>query len=323
MISIIVPVYQASQYLETCLRSLQEQTYRDWEAILIDDGSTDESGEICERFSASDERFFVFHQENAGVSAARNAGLAKARGEYVGFVDADDWAHPDLFGHLAEQMTEGVDLAVCGFTSNWEDAAEENMRNESCVLSEEEALPLFFTDYDFQMAIWNKLYRRDIIEAEDPIRFSTELTHGEDGLWLCRYLTRCKQVVWTKKALYGYRLTETSAMRGGAKFNPKKMSVLDANEQMIRVVKEAGKTEAVTRAAKAHAVSVAVGLYVEAMEKNLQEQAMFERIHRVIRENGGSFLREKAYPWMDRCYGTLLGLCPGLFRLLHKTCKNE
>ena len=115
-ISIIIPVYKVEEYLNRCLDSIIIQTFTDWECILIDDGTPDISGKICDEYVSKDNRFIVIHQENAGVSAARNAGLDIARGEYITFVDSDDWVEPNF---LEEQykdiVSDDYDVCICGF----------------------------------------------------------------------------------------------------------------------------------------------------------------------------------------------------------------
>ena len=114
MISIIVPVYKVEPYIHQCIRSILNQTYRDIEILLIDDGSTDKCGEICEEYARIDSRIQVFHTENKGLSAARNLGLMEAKGEYIGFVDSDDWIEPDMYESLLRQLGESeADISAC------------------------------------------------------------------------------------------------------------------------------------------------------------------------------------------------------------------
>ena len=111
-ISIIVPVYKVEQYLRRCLDSIVAQTFTDWECILIDDGSPDNSGRICDEYAEKDKRFRVFHQENVGVSAARNKGLDEARGEWIGFVDSDDWIEKEMYEYLYNDAIETMNPAM-------------------------------------------------------------------------------------------------------------------------------------------------------------------------------------------------------------------
>ena len=118
MISVIVPVYKVEPYLRQCVDSILGQTYRDIEVLLIDDGSPDRCGEICEEYAGKDARVRVFHTENNGLSSARNLGLREAKGEYIGFVDSDDWIDPDMYEILLRRIEEsGTNVSVCGVRS--------------------------------------------------------------------------------------------------------------------------------------------------------------------------------------------------------------
>ena len=124
LVSIVVPVYNCIQHLPECLKSIRSQTYANWEAILVDDGSSDGSGDLCDREAASDPRFRVIHKENGGVSTARNAGMDAAKGTYLAFIDSDDLVVPTYLEKLSRAAeTYGADIAICGydrFFSEWE-----------------------------------------------------------------------------------------------------------------------------------------------------------------------------------------------------------
>ena len=121
LISVIVPVYRVEQYLDTCVSSILAQTYNNLEVILVDDGSPDNSGVLCDCWAEKDARVRVIHQKNAGGGAARNAGLDVATGEFVSMIDSDDYLHPNLYQHLYSLMTDGVDIAECTIVPTEED----------------------------------------------------------------------------------------------------------------------------------------------------------------------------------------------------------
>lgn len=317
LLSVIVPVFNGERFLESCLDSLRTQHYSNREVLMIDDGSTDKTSGICAAFAASDPRFIYIRKENGGVSSARNLGLKRASGEWIAFADADDNVEPEMYTRLAEELERGADLAVCGFYSG--ESAEKPASNAE-KLSGEEALRKLFTDYDFQMAVWNKLYRKEIIQAGD-LAFDEDLTHGEDGLFLCRYLRRCSQVAWIKEPLYRYRLTEGSAMRSEAGFNPKRMKTLEADRRMAEEVLRTGRTKAI-RAARAHAASTAAGLMAEAMDGGYWEEEVICTLQKQVRAYLPDLCGENAYSIPERLYGLLAGLSPGLFRFLRRRlCK--
>lgn len=164
LISIIVPVYNVKNYLEKCLQSICGQTYKNLEIILIDDGSSDGSGELCDLFAQRDGRIKVIHQTNAGQSAARNRGLAVAQGELLGFVDSDDWIEPDMYEFLYHLLKEnGADISICSHYI--ETAVKTRVKHSSgqfSSFSREEAIRTLVEDKRIRNYMWDKLYKRQL-----------------------------------------------------------------------------------------------------------------------------------------------------------------
>ena len=205
LVSIIVPVYNSSAYLERCLVSLKRQSMKQLEFILIDDGSTDISPQILNRFSASDSRFCVITQKNTGVAGARNMGLLHAKGVYIGFVDADDYISPDMFELMYNRIvsTES-DLAICGYTKVWpngEEGTDLVWDDEVLNVPGMEMHNFYLKYFSKSPTLWNKLYRRELIEKH---KISFDLTHGEDVLFNLRVLPFLKRVCVLSHALYYY-----------------------------------------------------------------------------------------------------------------------
>ena len=204
-LSIIVPIYNVEKYLLRCLDSIAAQTCRAFEAILIDDGSPDGCGRICDEYAAKDPRFTVIHQENRGVSAARNAGLRAAKGEYVGFVDPDDFIDPGMFAALLEAGAQtGAEIVCC----NWETVHDDG---RTCVHRLGRALPAQMPAEEFARhvfdvprsiggAVWNKLFRREILR--EP--FQPDVTVCEDCLFLIGNLRGAGQAAFIDAPLYKY-----------------------------------------------------------------------------------------------------------------------
>ena len=163
MISIIVPVYNAKDYLRRCLDSILAQTYTDWEALLIDDGSTDESGNICDEYAIKDKRFKVFHRENKGVSAVRNAGLANASGEYISFIDSDDFVHEGMLAKQYQMLKENdADLAITGYDFAYDDTLNQaTVKGELQILNSEGAIKKILDNQQF-CSPWTKLYKKKL-----------------------------------------------------------------------------------------------------------------------------------------------------------------
>ena len=190
MVSIIVPVYNAQNCLERCLMSIIRQSYPQWELILVDDGSEDDSLEICKRYSNKDSRIRVIHTENCGVSSARNTGMDNAHGEYITFVDSDDRIHPDF---LSECLSDKEDLIVT------------NYKRPSIIdsLHYKENLPELVFQQRGVRPVWGKIFVRRIIE-DHHIRFDTNIRFAEDTIFVLQYCLHIKTIAYVFRHLYEY-----------------------------------------------------------------------------------------------------------------------
>lgn len=206
-LSIIVPVYNAEDYLDRCIVSILEQDFASFEVILVDDGSTDSSPMICDRYSATDSRFRTIHKANGGVSSARNAGLDLAKGEYVMFVDSDDALLPDALTVLFEGLS-GEDLAVGGYTVYIEGTpGREVLPRRSCSYRGED-MNKFYADNirkncEMLDAPWSKVFRRKTV---GDLRFCEDLSYAEDKLFVFTFLTRCSSAYACSFPLYAYHV---------------------------------------------------------------------------------------------------------------------
>lgn len=215
MISIIVPVYQVEKYLRQCLDSILQQSYRDWECILIDDGSTDGSASICDEYAKKDSRFKVLHQRNGGVSVARNKGLQLAHGNWITFCDADDRLHGDALEYYIEQAVEGVDMVMAGYdlVKNGQTKVFIDEGKRECI-DRERALMMMYRSawFPYQGYLGNKCYRKDLI-ANYHLRFDERIYFNEDRLFVTQYLCHTTgKTVYSSKIVYDYRIHDGSAM---------------------------------------------------------------------------------------------------------------
>lgn len=209
-ISVIVPVYNTAPYLERCLDSLRAQTLENMEFLLIDDGSTDASGEIIDRFGAADPRFRCIHQENRGFAGARNRGLDEARGEFIGFVDSDDWIDPLMYrklfdAHLACPEADIVQCAYCheypedGLTVAADNAwVRSLLRRTGGKMRGAEALLLD------DSTVWNRIYRRSMLETKG-LRFDAAMAFGEDCYFYFTAMASAERIAAIGDILYHYR----------------------------------------------------------------------------------------------------------------------
>lgn len=212
-VSIIVPVYNAEKTLERCVDSILNQSYQDFELFLVDDGSADGSGALCDAYAARDSRVQVFHQENAGVSAARNLALDHAAGEYLQFLDSDDWITPDATVSLVRAAREHqCDLVIADFYRVCgERVSHKGDIDENTVLSREEyAAHMMENPADFYYGVlWNKLYRRDIVSAHH-LRMDPEISWCEDFMFNLEYIRQAQRFYALQVPIYYYVKTKGS-----------------------------------------------------------------------------------------------------------------
>lgn len=228
MVSIIVPVYNVAPFLENCLNRLLQQTYQNIEIILVNDGSTDKSGAICERYAKNDARIKVIHQANLGPSAARNAGIYAAKGKYLQFVDADDDIEQTMTQCLVEAMTEEAELVICGFRLIYSLGSKTYLRDIQPSLSgiyEKSAFfSLFGELYEKSLlhSCCNKLYVTELMKTHH-IRFIDCLSLGEDLLFNVDYFKICHRFSIICDVLYHYYNTNVHSITNGFRQNSSKI----------------------------------------------------------------------------------------------------
>ena len=208
LVSVIVPVYNAEKYLSRCIDSILAQTFTNFELLLINDGSKDNSGKICDEYAAKDSRVHVFHKENGGASAARNYGLDKAVGKYICFVDADDWVNKDYLEKLLP--TDDEEMVVCSFM--YETMESFFLSNIIRDKNNIETVLHLLLDHMAVCAPWCKIMRRDIIE-QNNIRFDVNVSAGEDMLFVCDYFSAGLNKIRTiSQPLYHYHVADNGSL---------------------------------------------------------------------------------------------------------------
>ena len=209
LISVIVPVYNVEPYLRRCIDSILAQTYENLEIILVDDGSPDRCGEICDEYARLDRRIRVIHQENSGVSAARNAALAVAEGEYIGFVDSDDWIEPNMYEEMYEAiLATDSDIAVIDFVKEpCPEVAHQNDSGKREVLSGVQAYCEMMKGEKFQGHMCSKLARKAVLKKNT---FCLDISVLEDMLFCTEMFFRTRKVVYQKSSLYHYWMSDQS-----------------------------------------------------------------------------------------------------------------
>ncbi len=232
LISVIVPIYNVEQYLERCLKSIQNQSFTDYEVILVDDGATDHSGKIADDFVKEHERFSVIHKENGGLSDARNAGLSKAKGEYVCFIDSDDMVHPDYLKCLYELcQSYHCAIAQCGFLQFCEErdiiCKQENA--EITQYSAVEMMGQLYSEKAIGTAVaWNKLFKKTVF---DQIQFPKGMLHEDEAVCV-ELFDAAKEIVCTTEKLYYYYKNQNGIMNQTYRYQ--RLDILKAYERRMQ-----------------------------------------------------------------------------------------
>lgn len=237
-ISVIVPIYNVEKYLGKCLNSILEQTFTDYELILVDDGSTDSSGDMADEYALKDDRISVIHKKNGGLSDARNHGIDKANGEYVCFIDSDDWIEKTYLEELHELAVKNeADITICDYQKNTGDSVITQPKEFAVVIETGiDAIDNLYSDkYGIYVVAWNKLYNRDLFT---DLRYPVGMIHEDEAIFGDLFC-EAKKVVRTERILYNYRVNnETSIM--SSKYSLKRLDILKAMEIRMETYKSKG-----------------------------------------------------------------------------------
>lgn len=235
LISVIVPVYQVEAYLDKCISSITRQTYTNLEIILVDDGSPDRCGAMCDDWARLDSRIKTIHKKNGGLSDARNAGMAIATGELIGFVDSDDHISPDMYQLLYEHMMrEECDISACGVKMVWEDGTSSRTLTKAghVVLDTRNAMEAMIRETWLKQPVWYKLYKAELIR---DIPFVVGKYH-EDVFWSYQAVGRARRVAVFDTPCYFY--TQRSGSIMGESYSLKRLDALEAKTARIEYVRQ-------------------------------------------------------------------------------------
>lgn len=238
--SLIVPVYNVESFLNKCLNSIYKQSYTNWEAIIVDDGSTDSSSLICDKWADKDKRFKVYHRENGGVCEARNFALSKLKGEYIGFVDSDDFLAYDALELVSKAINDTKsDVVFIGHNRVDEsDRIKEIRLGEELVLNKKNDIvrqTLLMGKNNYLGVLWNKFIKSSCIyKKHEIIKFDRNFAIGEDQIWLLNVFDNVKTAVTVNKDLYSYRIRNNSVVHL-KKWDKKKMSEIYARKKMVEL----------------------------------------------------------------------------------------
>lgn len=242
IISIVIPMYNSEKYIKKCIESIIKQTYKKLQIIIIDDGSTDESGTICKEFCKKDNRIEYFYKKNQGVSSARNLAIDKIIGRYVIFIDSDDWIEKNMIELLHENIKKyNADISICGYDKIYQngkvDISECNYKNKIYTKNKIYMYENLLNKHGYKGYLWNKLIKTDLIKKADKIIYFNEKVHlQEDLLFLCEVLKNTKSIICdTNNKLYHYIQRSNSAI--SSKYSIKYVSKLIVLEYLINLKK--------------------------------------------------------------------------------------
>lgn len=291
LISVIVPVYNVEQYLPSCLDSILGSTYTNWECLLVDDGSTDRSGIICDRYAASDARFRVFHKENGGVSSARNKALENMNGEWLMFLDSDDEILASAMQNLlTAAMNSGSDMSMGNYVSvrSKGDDIHSDTYPTPRTMSFEDVLTLFFV-YPrgrFQGYLTNRIMKASVVR-DNHLRFREDIYYKEDGLFLVQYLLYSKKdVPFITDVIYLYKIREGSAMMAASRrYNRKYLTNLDARIAILNEIERHAPIDSLVKLAKESVLKV-VHIIMRKRPDNIRELCFMLRyiLSRLLKE---------------------------------------
>ncbi|MDD5831769.1 MAG: glycosyltransferase, partial [Lachnospira sp.] len=230
LISVIVPIYNVEKYLARCVDSIVNQTYKNLEIILVDDGSPDRCPQMCDDYAKKDSRIKVVHKKNGGLSDARNAGIAVATGEYISFIDSDDYVSDDFFECLLDVMNkENSDIAECSVVKFYEDNRFDEFSDDLSVKTydTQDAMSALIAENPFHQHVWNKLYKTELVK---DIPYAVGKLN-EDEFWTYRVFGRANKVARINKTMYYYFQRSSSIM--GVGYNIRRLDALEgkANRQ--------------------------------------------------------------------------------------------
>lgn len=313
LISVIVPVYRVEEYLERCVKSILSQTYKNLEVILVDDGSPDQCPAICDACAEKDARVKVIHQENKGLSGARNAGIDAASGEYLAFVDSDDYVSPYFIEELYQLLQDtGCAIGQCRFSYVKGDGLVEEGDSAFCIYRGESLMEQLYGPEEkatYFVVAWNKLYRAELFK-ETGIRYPEGRIH-EDEATTYRLFHEAKKLAFLDRALYGYYTENGGSIT--SVFSAKRLQWLTAHEERIAFFKKNGY-EKLLPAAYRKLCDACITFYFRCTEQVKDAEELKKELRKRLeayRADGAAWIA--ALPLKTRMGYELFSMSPGLY----------
>lgn len=316
LVSVIVAVYNIEEYLPRCVDSILAQTYKNLEVILVDDGSTDDSGSICDTYAQKDGRISVIHKKNGGLSDARNAGLDKASGEYIGFVDGDDWIDEDMYRAMYQACEkENAQVAACRYRQITKSGVIDGSGGNSVSLSRDEALEIYVCGnerYLIYNSVWSKLFAEKLIRG---MRFPVG-RNSEDIMFTTKAFCKMERLAYLDHAYYNYVLDREGSIMNEKAGERRLKDELPFWREQIAYIRGAGMPELSDKAAY-HFYRRLLFYYIDFME-NKQTRGFAGEIVRQLRDDRKIIRRIYKEDYVaigDRVRMKLMLLAPGVYYL--------
>lgn len=314
-ISIIVPVYNVEKYICKCIDSILNQTFTDFELILIDDGSTDKSGKICDEYKKKDSRIKVIHKKNEGLSSARNIGLDIAQGKYIGFVDSDDYINCEMYSILYKNIIKhDSDIAICAFrkVNKYFNEHVENINNEVKVFNNIEALNNLYGSKSLEFIVaWNKLYKKEIFdETKYPVG-----KINEDEFVIHKLYYACKKVIYIDCNLYYYFQRENSIMN--KKFTIKRFDLFYAFKDRVEFFRKVGYKELQYNAEFSFVERFFLLYFKGKYELNLESKKL-NKFKNIFKKDLNNLIKNPKYNWKEKCMWIIFCVNESLYEKIRK-----
>ena len=315
-LSIIVPVYKVEEYLDKCVKSILAQTFTDYELILVDDGSPDRCGELCEQWKAKDKRIKVIHKKNGGLSDARNAGIDICKGDYIGFVDSDDYISPKMFEILVRNMEKyHADISMCGYANVYATGVRKKSTDTSVeVMTQEQAIHKILIGKELSVHAYTKLYKRSLFEH---VRYPFGKI-SEDAYVIMDIMDQVKTAVFTPCSLYYYVHREDSI--NTSRFNKKDMTRIEAHKRNYEYISK--KHPALKKLAyERYLGAVAFVANKIAMSGETYQDPDVDGIFSTLRQNYGKIVKAEYFSKKRKMLLTLLLCSKPLYRAFLRKAK--
>lgn len=287
-LSIIIPVFNAELYLRLCITSILNQSYQDFEVILVDDGSKDSSGYICDEFIQKDKRITAIHKDNSGVSNTRNIGIEKARGKWITFVDADDELLPNALAKLMSYANEEYDMIeLAHYMVKNNQVITPKRAFENKVVNKKDFYNLFFNYswFAYHGYVYAKLYKKDILNKK-KIRFAEDIYYKEDGLFVCQYVACCNLIFLSTEPFYKYYIRENSSVSiYNNQFDRRSFSHILASTSIYKTIKKQNLGDELDSAAK-NSICYSYNILKNAYKKTkIKDYDLLKKTDIIFKEN--------------------------------------